>query len=402
MSHRHQSQALTVSKSESTYAHIVFYEQMKAKEVSPLADKTRVYLIFGGRSGEHEVSLMSAKNVMSALNPERYDVVPIGITKQGEWLWTEDPLTALAEGVEQAGGFPVGLLGDPTRPDLVAIGGGPGVPSTTATTVFFPVLHGTYGEDGTIQGLLEMANVPYVGCGVLASSVGMDKAIAKVIFQQAGLRVAPYRVLTRRDWEADSPGVLRDLERDLNGYPLFVKPANLGSSLGISKAKNRSELAAALTEAARFDRRLVVETGVNGREIEVSVLGNDEPIASMPGEIFPGGEFYDYNDKYFDNRSTSLVPADLAPEVAEELRRQALIAFRAIDGAGMARVDFFLEDQTGRILINEVNTIPGFTRISMYPKMWEASGISYSELCDRLIQLALERHRDKGRNETTI
>lgn len=345
---------------------------------------------------------MSAKNVMSALDPDKYEVVPIGITKQGQWLLTEDPLKALAEGVEKAGGFPVGLLGDPTRRDLMPIGDGPGLLPTTAATVFFPVLHGTYGEDGTIQGLLEMANVPYVGCGVLASSVGMDKAISKVVFQQAGLQVAPYRVLTRRDWETDQEGALIGLERDLNGYPLFVKPANLGSSVGISKASNREELAAALTEASRFDRRLVVEAGVNGREIEVSVLGNDDPVASVPGQITPGNEFYDYNDKYFDNRSSSRIPAEIAPELAEEFRRQAVVAFRAIDGAGMARVDFFLENETNRILINEVNTIPGFTQISMYPKLWEASGIGYIELCDRLIELALERHRDKSRNETSI
>ncbi len=345
---------------------------------------------------------MSAKNVLSALNPAKYEVVPIGITKQGQWLLTGDPLKALTEGVEQAGGFPIGLLGDPTRPDLISIGDGPGVPPTTAETVFFPVLHGTYGEDGTIQGLLEMANVPYVGCGVLASSVGMDKAVAKAIFQQARLQVSPYRVLTRREWETDQEGVLSGLEQDLKSYPLFVKPANLGSSVGISKARNRTELAAALVEAARFDRRLVVEAGVNGREIEVSVLGNDDPIASVPGEIMPGNEFYDYNDKYFDNRSTSHIPAELTPELAEEFRRQAVIAFRAIDGAGMARVDFFLEHGTNRILINEVNTIPGFTQISMYPKMWEASGVGYSDLCDRLIGLAFERHREKGRNETSI
>jgi len=364
--------------------------------------KTRVYLIFGGRSGEHEVSLMSAKNVMAALNPDKYEVVPIGITKQGQWLLIGDPVKAFAEGVEQAGGSPIALLGDPTRRELVLIDGGPGVAPTTAETVFFPVLHGTYGEDGTIQGLLELANVPYVGCGVLASSVGMDKAIAKVLFQQAGLQVAPYQVLTRRDWETDKQGVLVGLERALNGYPLFVKPANLGSSVGISKARNREDLAAALAEAARFDRRLVVEAGVSGREIEVSVLGNDNPTASVPGQIIPGNEFYDYNDKYFDNRSSARIPADIPPDLAEEFRRQAVIAFRAIDGAGMARVDFFLEHETDRILINEVNTIPGFTQISMYPKMWEASGIGYCELCDRLIQLALERHRDKGRNETSI
>ena len=366
--------------------------------------RTRVYLIFGGRSGEHEVSLMSARNVMDALDKTRYEVVPIGITKQGQWLLSGDPMKALTEGVEQAGGFPVGLLGDPTRAELVAIGGGP-APDLTAgegPAVFFPVLHGTYGEDGTIQGLLEMAGVPYVGCGVLASAAGMDKGVAKMLFQQAGLLVAPYQVVLRKDWEQGPEAVLDRMETCFGSYPLFVKPANLGSSVGISKARNRQELARALAEAARFDRRLVVELGVNAREIEVAVLGNDEPMASIPGEVIPGHEFYDYQDKYFDNQSTTRIPADIPADVAEEIRRQAVLAFKAVDGAGMARCDFFLEHGTNRIIINEINTIPGFTRISMYPKMWEASGISYSELCDRLIQLALERHADKGRNATSV
>lgn len=370
-----------------------------------MADKTRVYLIFGGRSGEHEVSLMSAKNVMGALDPNKYEVVPIGITKQGQWLLTGDPMKALTEGVEKAGGFPVGLLGDPTHTQLVPVGGGelPSLAPTRAQAVFFPVLHGTYGEDGTIQGLLEMANVPYVGCGVLASSVGMDKGVAKMLFQQAGLNVAPYRIYLRKQWESDPESLLNDVESAFGGkYPLFVKPANLGSSVGISKARDREELARGLADAARFDRRLLVEEGVNAREIEVAVLGNDEPIASIPGEVIPGAEFYNYQDKYFDDRSSTRIPADIPADVAEEIRRQAVIAFKAIDGAGMARCDFFLEKGTNRIIINEVNTIPGFTRISMYPKMWEATGIGYSELCDRLISLALERHADKNRNATSV
>ncbi|HWI52779.1 MAG TPA: D-alanine--D-alanine ligase family protein [Symbiobacteriaceae bacterium] len=370
-----------------------------------MANKTRVYLIFGGRSGEHEVSLMSAKNVMDALDKTRYEVVPIGITKQGQWLLTGDPMKSLAEGIEAAGGFPVGLLGDPTQSNLVSVGGVPApLPQEQAEkAVFFPVLHGTYGEDGTIQGLLEMANVPYVGCGVLASSVGMDKGAAKMLFSRAGLAVAPGHMVLRREWETDPEGALDRVEAAFGGkYPLFVKPANLGSSVGISKAHGRAELARGLAEAARFDRRLLVEEGLNAREIEVAVLGNDEPVASIPGEVIPGHEFYDYQDKYFDNTSSTRIPADLPADVAEEIRRQAIIAFKAIDGAGMARCDFFLEKGTNRIIINEVNTIPGFTRISMYPKMWEASGMSYSQLCDRLIALALERHADKNRNETSV
>ncbi|MFZ5817702.1 MAG: D-alanine--D-alanine ligase family protein [Bacillota bacterium] len=368
-----------------------------------MSEKTRVYLIFGGRSGEHEVSLMSARNVMQALDKEKYEIVPIGITKEGRWLLTGDPMKALSEGVEKAGGFPVGLLGDPTHRELVPVGEGASpLTPTSRPAVFFPVLHGTYGEDGTIQGLLEMANVPYVGCGVLASSVGMDKGVAKALFQQAGLAVVPYKVYLRKDWEAQPEAVLDDIEQTFGKYPLFVKPANLGSSVGISKAKSRDGLAVAMVQAARFDRRIIVEEGVNAREIELSVLGNDQPIASVPGEIFPGHEFYDYQDKYFDNTSTTRIPAELPDELVREFQRQAIVAFKAIDGAGMARVDFFLERETNRILINEVNTIPGFTRISMYPKMWEASGISYSELCDRLIQLALERHADKNRNQTSV
>lgn len=366
--------------------------------------KTRVYLLFGGRSTEHEVSLMSAKNVMQALDKSKYEVVPIGITKQGQWLLSGDPMKSLTEGVEAAGGFPIGLLGDPTHHQLVSLGDDPNAfGPAEGPVVFFPVLHGAYGEDGTIQGLLEMANLPYVGCGVLASSAGMDKVVAKMLFQQAGLAVAPYTMVLRREWEADSQRVLDEIETALGGkYPLFVKPANLGSSVGITKAKDRTGLAVAMAQAVRFDRRILVEEGIDAREIEVAVLGNDQPAASIPGEILPGAEFYDYNDKYYDDRSSSRIPADIPAEVAEEIRRQAIIAFKAIDGAGMARCDFFLERGTNRIMINEVNTIPGFTRISMYPKLWEATGLGYNELCDRLIQLAFERHADKNRNETTV
>lgn len=345
---------------------------------------------------------MSAKNVMDALDRSKYEVVPIGITKAGQWLLTGDPMKALTEGVEEGGGFPVGLLGDPTHHELVSLGNGQVPAPTNGSAVFFPVLHGTFGEDGTIQGLLEMAGVPYVGCGVLASSAGMDKGVTKALFMQAGLAVAPYKVYLRRDWEQSIDAVLDDIEATFGQYPLFVKPANLGSSVGISKARDREQLRQSMADAARFDRRIIVEIAVKAREIEVSVLGNDEPIASVPGEIIPGNEFYDYKDKYFDDRSSSRIPADLPVALAEEIRRQAIVAFQAVDGAGMARCDFFVEHGTDRIFINEINTIPGFTRISMYPKLWGASGIGYSELCDRLITLALERHADRDRNATSL
>ncbi|MGE5672951.1 MAG: D-alanine--D-alanine ligase family protein [Mycobacterium leprae] len=367
-----------------------------------MTEKTRVYLVFGGRSGEHEVSLMSAKNVMEALDRNKYEVVPVGITKSGQWLLSGDPMKSLTEGVEQAGGFPVGLLGDPTHKDLVALDETTRLAPPTGPVVYFPVMHGTYGEDGTIQGLLEMANVPYVGCGVLASSAGMDKAVAKALFAQAGLTVVPYRVYLRREWELNAERVLDDIEAAFGRYPVFVKPANMGSSVGISKAKDRSALAVAMGEAARFDRRILVEEAVDAREIEVAVLGYDAPVSSIPGEVLPGHEFYDYQDKYYDDKSSTRIPADLPADLAEEIRRQAVIAFQALDGSGLARCDFFLERGTNRVLINEVNTMPGFTRISMYPKLWQATGLSYGELCDRLIALALERHADRNRNATSV
>lgn len=347
---------------------------------------------------------MSAKNVLAALDRQKYEVVPLGITKQGEWLLTGDPMKALTEGVTAAGGTPVTLLGDPTRAELIPLEPASGLPvaEDVERTVFFPVLHGTYGEDGTIQGLLEMANVPYVGCGVLASSTAMDKGIAKSLFAQAGLEQPGYKVYLRKDWERNPDSLLDDVEETFGKYPVFVKPCNLGSSVGISKARDRDSLRLALNEAARFDRRVIVEEGVDAREIEVSVLGNDSPIASVPGEVIAGAEFYDYQDKYYSDASQTKIPADLPEEIAEAIRAQAVRAFKAIDGSGLARCDFFLERGTNRILINEVNTMPGFTRISMYPKLWEASGLSYSELCDRLIELAFERHEDKNRNQTSV
>lgn len=368
--------------------------------------KQRVYVLFGGRSGEHEVSLMSAKNVLDALDPAKYEVVPIGITRAGRWLLTGDVMKALTDGVEQGGGQPVALAGDPGAQHLMPVGEPSGnaaleIRAGENPPVFFPVLHGTYGEDGTIQGLLEMAGVPYVGCGVLASSAAMDKGVAKAIFAQAGLNVARGQVVLRSRWETEPEVVLDDLEAEFD-YPVFIKPANLGSSVGISKAKNRAALRESLHLAAKFDRRMLVEESINGQEIECSVLGNDEPVVALPGEIIPGHEFYDYQDKYFDDASTFRIPADAPASVLAEIQRQAVVAYQALDCSGMARVDFFLERDTYRILINEVNTIPGFTRISMYPKMWEASGLPYGQLIDKLVGLALDRWRDRQRNQTWV
>jgi len=356
--------------------------------------KMRVGVVFGGRSGEHEVSLASARSIMAVMDRDKYEIVPIGITHDGRWLTSGDPLAVLAGGERAA------LPSEPQDPAA----GRELVPGATGgrfppLDVIFPVLHGPYGEDGTVQGLLELAGVPYVGCGVLASSLAMDKIASKEIFIARGLPVAPYRAIKRRHWETEPLGVIADLESYL-GYPMFVKPANLGSSIGVSRAGSRAELEAALAEAARYDRRLLVEAAVpNAREIECAVLGNDDPLASVPGEIVPSNAFYDYAAKYLDGRSESRIPAPIPAAVAVQVRDLAVRAFLALDGAGLARVDFLLDDLSGKVYLNEINTMPGFTSISMYPQLWAASGISYGELIDRLIDLALERHADRERSQ---
>jgi D-alanine-D-alanine ligase len=369
-----------------------------------MSRKVRVGLIFGGRSGEHEVSLMSAQGIMSAIDKEKYEVVPIGITKEGRWLASGDPMKALSSGVT-AESEPAALLAEPTQRGLMRLEEREQERALTAVQVsqidvIFPILHGPYGEDGTVQGLLELAGIAYVGAGVTASAVGMDKALFKDIMRARGLPVAPYLVIKRKTWEAESEATIARIEAEI-GYDCFVKPANLGSSVGITKAHSRSELREALDEAARYDRKLIAEEAVDAREIEVSVLGNDEPIASVPGEIIPCNEFYDYAAKYLDGESELLIPAPIPAETADLVRRLAVQAYKAIDCAGMARADFLLDRNTGQLYVNELNTIPGFTPISMYPKLWEASGISYSELIDRLIELALERHADKSRSATS-
>ena len=363
--------------------------------------KLRVGVIFGGRSGEHEVSLRSAESVINAMDKSRYEIVPIAINKQGRWLVSGDATALLPQAVMSSTNHEqVAIIGDPTRQGLTRLDQGRRALSSEPLDVVFPVLHGTYGEDGTIQGLLEMAGVPYVGAGVLASATGMDKVIMKQLFERAGLTLINYEWFLRSGWEENHDAVIKRVKKSL-GFPMFVKPANLGSSVGISKARNTKELREAIDDAARYDRKLVVERAVEGREIEVSVLGNEHPTASLPGEIIAGHEFYDYEDKYIDTASRTEVPAKLPKKIVERIQRDAIRAFQAIDGSGLARVDFFVERGSGRVIVNEVNTMPGFTSISMYTKLWEASGISYSELIDRLIQLALERHRDKSRNLTS-
>ena len=370
--------------------------------------KLRLGLVFGGRSGEHEVSLASAKAVMSNLNPEKYDIVPIGITKNGTWLLGTSPeqLQAAEQQALLSKNEPtieesqaVTLTGDPTVHGLIPINRQDDLHDNGALDVIFPVLHGPYGEDGTLQGLLEMANIPYVGNGVLGSAVGMDKEKTKLVFRSIDLPVVADLVYRRSEWERDPERILNEVEQKLD-YPCFVKPVNMGSSVGVSKAHNRAELEHAIREAAEYDRRIIIEAGINCHELECGVLGNEEPLASVVGEIVASNEFYDYDAKYVDNKSQMVIPADIPQEIAEKIRRDAVQAFLALDLSGLARVDFFLEKDSNKIYINEVNTLPGFTEASMYAKLWETSGVRYSELLDRLIELALERFEDRQRNKT--
>jgi D-alanine-D-alanine ligase len=342
----------------------------------------RVMVVFGGRSGEHEVSLASARAIMEALDG-RHEVVPVGVTRSGRWISSGDPLRELETGKGEI----TATSGPPARADEK-------LPAATlgSVDVVFPALHGPYGEDGTIQGMLELAGIPYVGSGVLASSVGMDKLTMKKIFAHHGLPQVEWLGLTRKEWRTHESSWLQEIETSL-GYPCFVKPANLGSSVGINKATDAGELKRALAEASKLDRRLIVEAGVDAREIEVSVLGNEGAEVSVPGEIVvKKNEFYDYEAKYSEGGMELLVPADISEETTAEIQRTARTAYGAIDAAGMARVDFFLERDTNRVLINEINTIPGFTPTSVYSRLWAASGLPYKELLDRLIHLALERH----------
>ncbi len=375
-----------------------------------MAKKLRVGILFGGRSGEHEVSLLSAASILKAIDRDKFDVTPIGITKEGRWLAAADA-RGLLDGDTSAVARRL-RAGDPETtpgakllhegmPTLLAPMPGPQGPEGKAIEVIFPVLHGTFGEDGTIQGLFELAGIPYVGSGVLGSAAGMDKDVMKRLFAQAGLPIVKHITVLRAEWEKSPRKTVAQIEAALR-YPLFVKPANLGSSVGISKVHDRKELGPALTLAARYDRKLVVEQGVGGkkgraRELEVAVLGNDAPKASVVGEIIPGKEFYDYEAKYLSEGSVAVIPAKLTPSEAKKIREMGVAAFRACDLSGLARVDFLMEpDGKRRIYLNEVNTLPGFTQISMYPKLWEATGLSYKDLITRLIELALERQAEKS------
>jgi D-alanine-D-alanine ligase len=358
--------------------------------------RLRVGVLFGGRSGEHEVSLASAASVIRGLDPDKYEAVPIGITKEGHWLIGAGAQKMLPEVLK--GGQRVMMTADPTDAALVKLDGSGG---GTRLDVVFPVMHGTYGEDGTIQGLLDLAGLPFVGAGVLGSAIAMDKDVAKRLLQAAKIPVVPWVAVPRAEWEKNPTDVLQTIESEFQ-YPVFVKPATLGSSVGMTKAHSREELAPALNLAAEFAQKILVERAMVAREIEVSVLGNSEPAASVPGEIVPHREFYDYTAKYLEEGTQLLIPAKLKRAQVKKLQKLAVDAFRALELSGMARVDFFLEKEGGKIYLNEVNTIPGFTSISMYPKLWEASGIPFRDLIDKLIELALEQHREKARTKYQI
>ncbi|NLK00188.1 MAG: D-alanine--D-alanine ligase [Clostridia bacterium] len=356
--------------------------------------RLKVGVLFGGCSGEHEVSIMSAASVYKNLDPQRYDPMAIGISKKGHWFLIKDPRRVFDGGAIDADeNIPVTLLGQPVEKPFVSLEGIP----QDQPDVIFPVLHGPYGEDGTIQGLLDLAGIPYVGAGVLASSVGMDKEMMKKVFRQAGLPVVNDVTVMRYSVENDIGAVIDNIVNGI-GYPCFVKPANLGSSVGISKAENSKELKKALLEASMFDSKLVVEEGVDAREIECSVLGNNFPKASLPGEIIPSADFYDYNAKYISGDSRLIIPASLTEGQRKEIQDLAIKVFKAIDCSGLGRVDFFILKDSGEIYVNEINTMPGFTKISMYPKLWEETGLPYGELLTKLVELAFERNADRKRN----
>jgi D-alanine-D-alanine ligase len=377
----------------------------------PLSKKLRVGVIFGGRSGEHEVSIRSAYALVEALDRNKYDVIPIAISKEGKWLSPAEAAKLLPPSAQsllpaelsQKNRRGVAILGDPSRQGLTSLdSNGRSLPPQQLDLIF-PVLHGPFGEDGTLQGLLEMANIPYVGCGVLASACGMDKVAMKLLFRQAGLPICKYIWFLRSQWQQEKSMIMSRVARSI-GFPCFVKPANLGSSVGISKATDRDSLKTAINLAAEYDRKIIVEEGLEAREIECAIIGNDQPEASLPGEYVVDDEaarFLDYTEKYTDTGHVRfVVPAPLSKSLTTKIQRLAIAAFQAVDGAGLARVDFFFTSDK-ELLVNELNTLPGLTEVSGYPKMWEASGLPFPQVIDRLIELAFERHRDKSLNKTT-
>ncbi|MDQ7826470.1 MAG: D-alanine--D-alanine ligase family protein [Candidatus Eremiobacteraeota bacterium] len=371
-----------------------------------MSEKIRVAVLFGGASGEHEVSLVSAASIMDALSKEKYETLPVGITKEGRWFTGGDPLQILRMGESDGVTERAFMSPDPAMKGIVVLreagGNELAFDRFIPVDVIFPVLHGPFGEDGTVQGLFELSRIPYVGAGVLASSCGMDKIVMKKLFREAGLPVAEGVAFTRNEWKERGIEIMVRLEEEL-GYDFFIKPANLGSSVGISKAHNREELTRGIDEACTFDFRVLVEKAVPlAREVECSVLGNESPLASVPGEIIPCNEFYDYEAKYIAGKSQTLAPADLPAEVSEKIRDLSVRAFKALQCEGMARVDFLVEKLSHRICLNELNTIPGFTSISMYPKLWAASGVCYPDLIDRLINLAFERTAEKEKTLTSM
>lgn len=361
--------------------------------------KLRVAVLFGGRSGEHEVSLRSAASVMKGLREHgRFEVLPVGIARNGSWFYGEDAWEMLQSGKLPGKSLRVAILPDPGLKGLYVLEGGQ-AGRLIPVDVVFPILHGTFGEDGTVQGLLELAGLPYVGAGVLGSSLGMDKILMKTVLKQSGVPVGNFTWFLADDWQKQGESI-KETVREAIGYPCFVKPANLGSSVGITKVYGEERLDAAVAEASRYDRKVLIEEFLPGKEIEVSVLGNDEPVASVPGEIIPCNDFYDYNAKYIDDRSQLKIPAPLPEELARKVQELAIKTYRALDCAGLGRVDFFVNVEKEKIWVNEINTLPGFTSISMYPKLWEASGIPFGELLDKLVTLALERKNARDKLET--
>jgi len=374
-----------------------------------MEDRKRVLVIFGGQSSEHEVSRISATSILKNINKEKYEVLTMGITKDGKWLPYNGDIDKIPSGEWEQIALSENVKSIGTKNSLLDAmvvcndtdgnidKSGKAQVSGKKIDVVFPVLHGCNGEDGTIQGLFELASVPYVGCGVLGSALGMDKIYAKIMFEKAGIPQADYLYFTRKEISRDVDNVVSRIEEKF-AYPIFVKPSNAGSSVGVVKAHDKKELEEALNFAARYDRKVLVEEYINGREVECAVLGNDDPEASTVGEVIPGNEFYDYRAKYIDNSSKIKIPADLPEETIEKIRGYAVKAFKALDCCGLARVDFFVHKESGRVYINEINTMPGFTSISMYPMLWEASGVPYGELIERLINLAIERYEDNSRD----